>query len=67
MKPHKVVDILQSIANNLKSQQIQIEALVRVLPIETQLEWLNELQIVGNERGINPETGEILNTTGELN
>ena len=67
MKPHKVVDMLQSIANNLKSQQIQIEALVRVLPKETQLEWVNELQIVGNERGIDPETGERLNTTGELN
>ena len=67
MKPHKIVDILQSITNNLKSQQLQIEALVSILPKETQLEWVNKLQILGNERGVDPETGERLNTTGELN
>lgn len=60
MKPHKVVDIQQSITNNLTVQQLQIEALVTILSVADQNRWLDKVHELGNKRGINPITGELL-------
>lgn len=52
---------------NLISQQLQIEALVKMLPEDKQIEWLNIVNDLCKKRDIDPATGEKLNTTGELN
>lgn len=60
MKPHKIEEILQSTANNISSQQLQIEALVAILSVENQNRWLDKVHEFSNKRGINPITGELL-------
>lgn len=48
----------KDIVENLVSQQLQIEALVALLPKEKQDEWLKVLNDIGSKRGINPTTGK---------